>query len=141
VVYIEPDRANALLMQSLLGSKTNYALHHAIDGSSGLQLCQRVRPDLVITEMRLPDVTAYEILRSLRGEAETASIPCIVLSGDAMPRHINRALAAGFDDYWTKPVDIWQLLRRIKDAAANACSISSRHGLVAKAPILKNQAR
>ena len=141
VVYIEPDRANALLMQCLLGSTTGYALHHAVDGNSGLELCRRVRPDLVITEMRLPDVTAYEILRSLRGEAGTASIPCIVLSGDAMPRRINRALAAGFDDYWTKPIDIWQLLQRIKDAAANSCSISSRHGFVARSPVFKDQAR
>jgi CheY-like chemotaxis protein len=80
VVYIEADHANALLMQFLLASRTNYALHHATDGLSGLALCRRVRPDLVITEMHLPDVTAYEVLRALREYPETQGVPCVVLS-------------------------------------------------------------
>jgi CheY-like chemotaxis protein len=117
VVYIEADRTNALLMQYLLGSRINYVLHHANDGRSGLELCRRVRPDLVITEMHLPDVTAYEVLQSLRGDLATKSLPCIVLSGDAMPAHIEQALAAGFDGYWTKPIDIWQMMQKIDDFA------------------------
>jgi CheY-like chemotaxis protein len=116
VVYLEADHANAFLMQGLLGSETDYALHHANLGNDGLELCRRVRPDLVITEMRLPDMTAYDLLQALRSDAATVSLPCIVLSGDAMPGNIKRALAAGFDDYWTKPIDIWQLLRKIKEA-------------------------
>jgi CheY-like chemotaxis protein len=107
VVYIEADHANALLMQFLLASRTNYALHHATNGLSGLELCRRVRPDLVITEMHLPDVTAYEVLRSLRDYPETQGVPCVVLSSDAMPHHIEKALVGGFDSYWTKPIDIW----------------------------------
>jgi CheY-like chemotaxis protein len=117
VVYIESDRTNALLMQYLLGSRIDYVLHHANDGRSGLELCRRVRPDLVITEMHLPDVTAYEVLQSLRGDLATKSLPCIVLSGDAMPAHIEQALAAGFDGYWTKPIDIWQMMQKIDDFA------------------------
>ena len=120
VVYIEADHANSLLMQSLLSSRTNYALHHAVDGNSGLQLCRRVKPDLVITNMHLPDVTAYDILQALRDDAATASVSCIVFSGDAIPRHIKRALDAGFDDYWTKPIDVWELLQKIKEAATRA---------------------
>jgi CheY-like chemotaxis protein len=120
VVYIEADHANALLMQCLLGSRANFALHHAIDGKSGLELCRRVTPDLVLTESRLPDMTAYEILLALRADAATACMPCIVLSGDAMPGNIKRALAAGFHEYWTKPVDIWQLLRKIEEAASHS---------------------
>ena len=106
-------------MQSLLGSTADYALHHAIDGTSGLQLCQRVRPDLVITEMHLPDVTVYEVLRALRDYPGTKGLPCIMLSSDAMPAHIERAIAAGFDDYWTKPIDVWQLMQKIDDVATN----------------------
>jgi CheY-like chemotaxis protein len=120
VVYIEADRSNALVMQCLLGSRINYTLHHATDGLSGLDLCRRVGPDLVITEMYLPDITAYELLRALRDFPGTKGVPCIVLSGDAMPAHLERALANGFDDYWTKPIDIWQLMQNIEDAAAGA---------------------
>ena len=119
VLYIEADRSNALLMHFLLGSRTNYALHLANDGLSGLELCRRVRLDLVITEMRLPDMTAYEVLWALRDDLATESLPCIVLSSDAMPAHIERALASGFDGYWTKPIDIWQLMQRIDDYASS----------------------
>jgi CheY-like chemotaxis protein len=121
VVLIEPDRANASLMQALLGSKSNYTLHHANAGIGGLELCRGVRPDLVTSEMHLPDMSAYEVLRALRVAAATQALPCIALSGDAVPGHIKRALAAGFDGYWTKPVDIWQLLRKIDEAAVNPC--------------------
>jgi CheY-like chemotaxis protein len=140
VVYIEADRANALLMQALLGSRAGYRLHHAIDGISGINLCRRVRPDMVITEMQLPDMTGYEILLALRGNAATECLPCIVLSGDAMPDHITQALAAGFDDYWTKPIDIWKLLQRIDDAAANACLRLNRHMKAASATYCRHPA-
>ena len=118
VVYIEADCTNALLMQVLLGSRSNYTLHHAKDGLSGLDLCRRVMPDLVITETHLPYVTACEILQALRGDIATEGLPCIVLSGDAMPANIERALAAGFDDYWIKPIDVWQLMQNIDDIAS-----------------------
>jgi CheY-like chemotaxis protein len=120
VVYIEADRGNALLMQALLDFNTNYTLHHANDGCSGLELCKRINPDLVITEMHLPDVTAYEVLRALKDDSATENLPCIVLSGDAMPAHIEQALASGFDGYWIKPIDIWQLMQNIDDAAMAA---------------------
>jgi CheY-like chemotaxis protein len=119
LVYIEADRTNALLMEFLLESRTDYALHLAKDGASGLELCRRVRPDLVITEMHLPDMTAYEVLRVLRSDIATNGTPCIVLSGDAMPTHVQQALASGFDDYWTKPIDIWQLMQNINDYATD----------------------
>lgn len=118
VVYIEPDPTNALLMQFLLSSRTNYALHHAGDGLSGLELCKRVKADLVITETSLPDITAYDVLWALRDDVATKSVPCAVLSGDVMPETVDRALAAGFNAYWAKPIDIWQLMQNIDDLAA-----------------------
>lgn len=140
VVYIEADRSNALLMQCLLSSRANYVLHHAGDGLSGLELCRRVRPSLVITEMHLPDVTAYEVLRALRGDTLTAHLHCIVLSGDAMPAHIERALDSGFDGYWTKPIDIWQLMQNIEDAAADTPLTPHQHKNATKTRACTNRA-
>jgi CheY-like chemotaxis protein len=113
VVHIEPDHANALVLRYLLDERTDYTLHHAIDGNSGLQLCGELTPDLVLTELHLPDMSAYQILRVLRNDAAMERMPCVVLSGDAVPGSIKRALDAGFDDYWTKPIDVWLLLHRI----------------------------
>ena len=117
VVYIEADVANAWLMQSLLTLATNYTLHHAANGLDGLELCRCALPDLVIIEMRLPDLTGHEILRKLRDDPATANLTCVALSGDAMPGAVNRALLAGFDGYWTKPIDVWHLLRKITNYA------------------------
>jgi len=60
--------------------------------------------------MQLPDFDGYEVLRRLRAQPETADIPCVALSANAMPEDIARARAAGFDDYWTKPIDVRQVL-------------------------------
>ena len=121
VVYIEADPANAYLMQCIFDLKSGYTLHHASDGQSGLELCKRVRPDLVLTEMILPDMTAYEVKDELQADAATCGTSCIVLSGDAIPNHVKRALDRGFDDYWTKPVDVSQLLQRLDDALVLLC--------------------
>jgi CheY-like chemotaxis protein len=90
-----------------------------MDGKSGLQLCGELTPDLVVTEMHLPDISTYQVLRVLRNDATMKCMPCVVLSGDAMPSSIKRALDAGFDDYWTKPIDVWLLLKRLKGAIAS----------------------
>jgi hypothetical protein len=55
--------------------------------------------------MQLPDIDGHEVLRRLRADTATADIPCISVSANAMPEDIERALRAGFADYWTKPLD------------------------------------
>jgi CheY-like chemotaxis protein len=139
VVHIEADHANALLMRCLLGPIANYALHHAVDGTSGMELCRRVGPDLVITEMHLPDMTAYDVLRALRNDGATGDVPCVVFSADAIPGHIKQALVSGFDDYWTKPIDIWQLMQKIEDAATSSYRRTNQHYKVSKATLFGRQ--
>jgi CheY-like chemotaxis protein len=63
--------------------------------------------------MQLPDFDGFEVLRRLRAQPETAAIPCIVLSANAMPDDVSRALAAGFAAYWTKPIDFGVFLRSL----------------------------
>jgi hypothetical protein len=64
-----------------------------------------LKPELVLLDMQLPDIDGLEVLKRLRAHPETAAIPVIALSANAMPEDINRALAAGCSDYWTKPLD------------------------------------
>jgi CheY-like chemotaxis protein len=59
----------------------------------------------VLIDMQLPDFDGFEVLRRLRAHRTTAAIPCVALSANAMPEDIERARAAGFTDYWTKPID------------------------------------
>lgn len=96
--------------------KGHHTLYQATDGGSGLELCLQLHPDLILTEMHLPDMNGHELLQRLRAHAATRHTLCIVLSGDAMNNTIERALAAGFDDYWTKPIDVWQFLDKLHEA-------------------------
>jgi CheY-like chemotaxis protein len=72
-----------------------------------------LQPDLVLVDMHLPDIDGHEVLRRLKGDPGTAGLRCIALSANAMPEDVSRALAAGFDDYWTKPIDVRRFLEAL----------------------------
>ncbi|TDP63778.1 hypothetical protein DES47_10460 [Roseateles toxinivorans] len=105
LLYIEDNPVNVLVVQELVATRPNLTLDCAVDGGSGVALAARLRPELILVDMQLPDFDGYEVLRRLRAQTETAQTPCIALSANAMPEDIARALQAGFSDYWTKPID------------------------------------
>ena len=104
LLYIEDNAVNALLVEELVRTIPGMALATETTGLAGVQRAARLRPDLVLVDMQLPDFDGFEVLRRLRSQTETATIPCIALSANAMPEDIARALGAGFEDYWTKPI-------------------------------------
>jgi CheY-like chemotaxis protein len=115
VVYIEDDPVSSMLVQHILDLRGNCTLHVAVDGKSGLILCRRLRPDIVLLDMHLPDMSGCDVLQELRADRSTRPIPCIALSADARPDSIKRARESGFDDYWTKPIDVWEVLRQLDE--------------------------
>jgi PAS domain S-box-containing protein len=113
LLYIEDNPVNTLIVQELLAQRSGIEFHAASDGESGVRRAIELRPDLVLIDMQLPDFDGMEVLRRLRADAATASVRCIALSANAMPEDISRALAAGFSDYWTKPIDFTAFMRAI----------------------------
>ena len=105
VLYLEDNPVNALIVGELMARRSDFELHLAADGASGIAQAQALLPDLILLDMQLPDVDGYEVLRQLRALPLTAPIPCIAVSANAMPEDIERARSAGVDDYWTKPLD------------------------------------
>ena len=105
LLYIEDNPVNALIVRELIAQRGNLTLDEADDGASGIDRARRLRPDLILLDMQLPDIDGLEVLRQLRADPSTESIPCIALSANAMPEDIQLALGAGFADYWTKPLD------------------------------------
>jgi len=75
------------------------------DGASGVARAAQTLPGLTLVDMQLPDIDGLEVLRRLRADPATAGLRVIALSANAIPADIQRALKAGFDDYWTKPLD------------------------------------
>jgi two-component system cell cycle response regulator DivK len=91
--------------------------HHpllAIDGNQGLSVARALTPDLILMDLGLPGIDGWEATRQLKNDPETRHIPIIVLSAHAMTTDRDVALAAGADDFDTKPVQFQRLLGKIE---------------------------
>jgi CheY-like chemotaxis protein len=111
VLYIEDEPLNMVLMEEVFRSRPDWTLLVAEDGATGLRVAVEAQPDLALIDMNLPDMNGLTLIRQLRGDPRTHGMRCIALSADAMREQIQAALAAGFDDYWTKPIDVRRVLR------------------------------
>lgn len=118
LLYVEDDPVNALLMQEFVARMPPLRLRLALNLAQGLAAVQTLKPDLVLLDMNLPDGSGYDLLREIRADPATQGLRVVALSADAMPQQVHKAMAAGFDDYWTKPVD-FHLLRRRLSACLN----------------------
>jgi PAS domain S-box-containing protein len=110
VLYIEDEPLNVLLMEEVFRGQPQWRLEVARDGRRGVERALQVLPDLLLVDMNLPDMNGLQVVAALRSEPATANLLCIALSADALPEQIAAARAGGFDDYWTKPIDVARLL-------------------------------
>jgi DNA-binding response OmpR family regulator len=85
-------------------------------GEDGVRSCQTVHPDLVILDIRLPDIDGYEVARRLRGDRRTHEVPIIFLTEKRERTERLQGLEIGADDYITKPFDIQELRLRVRNA-------------------------
>jgi len=114
VLYIEDNPVNVVLMQSMLEPLPGVRLLVAERPEPGLELAFRHRPDLILLDIQLPGIDGYEVLRRLRADERTRHTPVIAISANAMRGDIERGLAAGFDDYLTKPLDVAALRATVR---------------------------
>ncbi|HEX2012367.1 MAG TPA: hybrid sensor histidine kinase/response regulator, partial [Roseateles sp.] len=113
LLCIEDNPANMLLVRELLALRPQFEFNGAEDGRSGLALALRLRPDVVLLDMELPDMHGSQVLRALRATPELADCRVIALSANALPSDVQAGLALGFDDYWTKPLEMARFLRAL----------------------------
>lgn len=118
VLCVEDNPVNLQLVRELLALRPAVRLSTAVDGTSGVSAALAAPPDLVLLDLQLPDIDGLEVLRQLRAHPRTAGCRIVALSADAMPDHIETALAAGFDGYWTKPIEFDRFLAGIDGLAA-----------------------
>jgi DNA-binding response OmpR family regulator len=85
-------------------------------GEDGVRSCQTVHPDLVILDIRLPDIDGYEVARRLRGDRRTSEVPIIFLTEKRDRSDRLQGLEIGADDYITKPFDVQELRLRVRNA-------------------------
>jgi PAS domain S-box-containing protein len=110
VLYVEDNETNVEIMRAMLAQRPQVVLEVATLGLDGLEAARRLRPDLILLDMHLPDISGQELLRHLKQDDDAAAIPVVVVSADATPARIQQALTLGAARYVTKPIDLAALL-------------------------------
>ena len=113
ILLIEDNEMNRDMLSRRL-VRRGYEVAIAVDGEQGLAMARAEPPALVLMDMSLPGLDGWEATRRLRAMPETRTVPVIALTAHAMAGDREKALAAGCDDFDTKPVDLARLLEKIE---------------------------
>lgn len=113
-ILIVDDEADNIDLLSRRLRRRGYDVSGAGNALDALAKARAERPDLILMDVKMPDVDGYEATRRLKTEEATRSIPVIMLTAQAMPEDRERALEAGADEYESKPIDLDRLLEKIR---------------------------
>ena len=112
ILLVEDNEMNRdMLSRRLL--KQGFEMVMAVDGEQAVDLARSEAPDLILMDISLPGLDGWEATRLLKAMPETRSIPIIALTAHAMAGDREKSLAAGCNDYDTKPIDFRRLLEKI----------------------------
>ena len=113
ILYVEDNDDNVYMLKNRL-SRAGFTVIVATDGAEGVAMATSEQPDLILMDITLPDINGEEATRRLKAHPATKGIPVIALTANAMNGDRENAIAAGCDDFDTKPVDMPRLLGKIK---------------------------
>ena len=112
ILLVEDNEDNRDMLSRRLQRK-GYEVVVATDGQQGVEMAQAELPQLILMDMSLPVLDGWEATRQIKSLSATRSIPVIALTAHAMSGDREKAMAAGCDDYDTKPIDLAALLDKI----------------------------
>ncbi|MDP1749792.1 MAG: response regulator [Reyranella sp.] len=118
ILYIEDNDDNLYMLSLRFEAVGGYEIISAGDGAEGIAKAAAEKPDLILMDLNLPVIDGWEATRRLKADPAMCSIPVIALTAHAMAGDREKALAAGADDFDTKPVDFDRLLAKISRALA-----------------------
>jgi two-component system, cell cycle response regulator DivK len=121
ILVVEDNALNMKLFRDVLLA-TGYKTLEATTGGEAIELAAQGAPDLVLMDVQLPDVDGVDALHRLRADPRTAAIPVLAMTAQAMQGDRERFLAAGFDGYLSKPVNV----RNLIDVVRQHCGEPSR---------------
>ena len=113
ILIVEDNEMNRDMLSRRL-ARRGYEIAVAVDGEAGVTAAAVESPDLILMDMSLPVMDGWEATRRIKSEARTGGIPVIGLTAHAMTGDRDKAMAAGCDDYDTKPVELPRLLEKIE---------------------------
>jgi CheY-like chemotaxis protein len=112
ILYVEDNDDSVYMLKNRL-SRAGFTVVVATDGAQGVAMATSEKPDLILMDLTLPDINGAEATRRIKADPATSRIPVIALTASAMAGDREKALAAGCDDFDTKPVELQRLLGKI----------------------------
>jgi len=112
ILLVEDNEMNRDMLSRRL-NRNGFEVIIAVNGQEGVDLATSTKPDLILMDMSLPILDGWEATKQVKANPETASIPVIALTAHAMVHDKEKALAAGCDEFDTKPVELPRLLAKI----------------------------
>jgi len=119
ILYVEDDDENMYMLKMRFELLGGFEVMTAKDGEAGCAKAEAELPDVILMDLDLPVIDGWEATRRLKHEAATRDIPIIALTAHAMSGSREQALAAGCDEFDTKPVDFDRLMQKINLVLAN----------------------
>ena len=120
VLCVEDNPANLKLVEELIARRPDLRLLTAVNGTLGMEVARASRPEMILMDVNLPDISGIEVMKTLREDPATAHIPIVALSANAMPRDIRKGLEAGFFRYLTKPIKVNEFMDALRLALESA---------------------
>jgi CheY-like chemotaxis protein len=121
ILIVEDNEKNRKLARDVLARK-GYRIAEAETGEDGVRLAGELHPDLVLMDIQLPGISGIDALRLLRDDPATRDIPVMAVTASAMTQDRQKIVAAGFDDYQSKPISIRPFVEAVEQLLAR------RHG-------------
>ena len=118
ILIVEDNEMNRDMLSRRL-IKKGFEIIIAVDGEEGVKKTFSEKPDLILMDMSLPVMDGWEATKKLKSNSDTSKIPIIALTAHAMAQDKEKALAAGCDEYDTKPIDLNRLLNKISSLTKN----------------------
>ena len=119
ILLVEDNEMNRDMLTRRLERK-GFEVVIAIDGKAGIDMASSSNPDIILMDLSLPVIDGWEAARQIKADSATQSIPIIALTAHAMAGDEQKALAAGCDNYDTKPIDLKRLLGKIENLLDSA---------------------
>lgn len=113
ILLVEDNEMNRDMLSRRL-QRRGFEVFMAFDGEAGIESAESLSPDLILMDMSLPKIDGWEATRRLKANAATQSIPVLALTAHAMEGEREKALAAGCNDYDTKPIELDRLLKKME---------------------------
>ena len=119
LLYVEDNDDNVYMLKMRLELLGDFEVLAAEDGEKGCEIALRERPDIILMDLEMPVIDGWEATRRLKGDPQTHDIPVIALSAHALAGEREKAIAAGCDEFDTKPIEFERLVATVRRLLAH----------------------